>query len=153
VTISGRSAKILVAALAVSAVLNLIAVGFAGSVIGGAVILRDLINQSRTPMPEELSLSFRQNIRAHRRDIVSALRDFRDARVEQQKAFRAETFDRAAAEAQQAKVRAAGEHLVIILQTALLDSIESLPDPVRRELSPVPFSVKPLQALDAPDGG
>jgi hypothetical protein len=153
VTISGRSAKILVAALAVSAVLNLVAVGFAGSVIGGAVILRDLISQSRTPMPDALSSSFRANLRAHRRDIVGALRDFRDARVEQQQVFRAETFSRADAEAAQAKVRAAGEHLVIILQTALLDSIESLPDSVRRQLSPIPFSLRPLQALDAPEGG
>jgi hypothetical protein len=152
-TISGGAARFLVIALTASVILNFVAIGFAGSMLGGALILRNLVQQSRTPMPAELAASFRENIRDHRREIIRALRDFRDARTAQQALFRAETFDRAEAEVGQANVRAAGERLVVILQTALLDSIETLPDSVRRDLPPVPFTVRPLEALDAPEGG
>ncbi len=113
--------------------------------------MRSLLKQAEAPFPDALKTSFRGNLAAHRRDIIGALRDFRDAREEQQKTFTAATFDRTAAEVAQAKVRSTGEHLAAILQTALLDSVESLPDAQRRDLPQLPFGMRALRELDLPD--
>lgn len=152
-TISGRSAKALVIALTASVLLNFVAIGFAGSMLGGALVLRSLARQAEAPFPEALRAGFRGNVVAHRRELFLALRDFRDARERQQAAFTAPTFDRAAAEAAQADVRAAGERVVVILQSAMLDSVAGLPDSTRRTLPAIPFGLRPLRSVDTPDTG
>jgi hypothetical protein len=149
VTITGRSAKLIVAALTVSVILNFVAIGFAGSVIGGGLFLRGLVHEAASSYPRPLRLAFWRELRVHRSEVVASLRDFRQARAAQYQALTAEPFDRAAVEASQAKLRQSGLALATVLQSILTDSVASVPDDVRRAIPRAPpFGLGSLPALD-----
>lgn len=147
-TISGRAAKLLVAVLMASLVLNFAAVGFGGAMLGGGLVLRGLMQEATSAYPEQLRVAFRESVREHRRDIFVSLRALRQARLAQHAAITAERFDRTEAEATAAHVRETGLALVTLLQTILLDSIATLPDDVRREIPRAPLALGSLGAIN-----
>jgi hypothetical protein len=152
VTISGRAAKLLIGAFAVSLLLNFAAVGFFGVVAGGAMVGIGMLRQAAAPFPEPLRQAFRADLAAHRGELIAAFRDLRAAREHLHAVITAASLDQAAAAAAQAELRQRADAVIDLLQAAVLRSVATLPDEVRRSIPDVTPGGQLLRGLIAAPG-
>lgn len=150
-TISGRGATALVVALVISVLVNLVAAGFAGVVLGGTLVGGAILRQATAPMPPELRQAIRSELFANRRPLRAALVGLRDDRDALHAALTAETLDQAAVDAANARIRADVDALLALAQGLLVEAVAGLPDDVRRNLPPLNFRNQFLQSLPEPD--
>jgi uncharacterized membrane protein len=145
-TLSGRSAVILMIVLGLSVFLNLAAAGFIGVVVSsaGAGILR---GQQTGPLPPELRQVFRAELVANRRPVLAALGELRRDRDALHAALTAPTLDPAAVEALNVAIREDVETLLDLGQTILVSAISKLPDDIRQNIPPLNAGDQLLQNL------
>ena len=152
-TLSGRSGTLVVVALVVSLAVNFLAIGFLGVVAGGALVTRGLLRQATADYPAEFRTAFRRAAIADRREIRSALMALRDARAAQHRALTAVPYDAAAVDAAQMNVRARVGALTEVLQGVLRESVESLPEDVRRTLPEIDSGLRAIRGLGEDETG
>jgi hypothetical protein len=152
-TLSGRSGTLLVVALVVSLAVNFLAIGFVGVVAGGTLVTRGLLRQATADYPAEFRTAFRREAIAERREIRTALAALREARAAQHRALTAVPYDRGAVDAAQRDVRARVGALTEVLQGVLRESVESLPEEVRRTLPDTSPGLGAIRALGQDETG
>jgi uncharacterized membrane protein len=122
-TLRGRIAVVVVAALAVSLITNVFAVSFIAGQWFISKRLESVISAPRYPQP--IRSAARETLRQNRGDVIAALARLRRARLAMFDAARAPEFDPAALEAAMAEVRAATTALQAIGQSALAKAISN----------------------------
>ena len=152
-TLSGRSGTLVVVALVVSLAVNFLAIGFLGVVAGGALVTRGLWRQATAEYPAEFRAAFRREAIADRREIRSALTALRDARAAQHRALTAVPYDPAAVDAAQREVRVRVGALTEVLQGVLRESVESLPEDVRRTLPEIDPGLRAIRGFGEDETG
>jgi hypothetical protein len=146
-TLSGRGAVAVVAALVLSLALNAAWMGYLGSTLfrdrGRGFPAERLVALGARSLPEPLRERIAAELEPHGAELRSAFRDVRDARRAVFEAMRAEPFDRAAVEAAFADLRAKLAAVAAIGQTAMLAALEEATPEMRADIKVPPPRVRP----------
>ncbi|MEM9632917.1 MAG: hypothetical protein AAGA50_16420 [Pseudomonadota bacterium] len=115
----------------------------------------DRITQlSETEPSPALKAAFKQTLREDRRTILKSARQLRQAREHQHEVLTAAVLDLSALDEAQAEVRTAANALITVLQKALRQTAEKLPENERRNIPTVGFgSLQPLLKEEASTEG
>lgn len=122
--LKGKSAKIVLAALAMSLVANLFVVSFVAGEWSGANTRPASLGQI-LPYPESIRADVRKELRDNRAILAPALRRVREARIAMYEAARAPSLDETALKAAMAEMRSATTALQEISQDALAKALAS----------------------------
>ncbi|MES0810867.1 hypothetical protein ABLO27_15390 [Roseibium sp. SCPC15] len=114
----------------------------------------DRITQlSDTEPSPALKAAFRQTLREDRRAILQSARQLRQAREHQHEVLTAPDLDLSALDEAQAEVREAAAALISVLQKALRQTAENLPESERRNIPKIGFgSLEPLLRKETEPG-
>lgn len=138
-TLSGRKAVVVLAALFLSICLNVFIAGLiAGRVTSGdATPLRrpDGLQRFIASVPKDARPAIRQAFRANRRTLQDLFAEVEDARMAAAALVAAEPFDRAAFEAALAIDRDRTEVLLAAVHDIIAETIGQLPSDLRAEIS------------------
>jgi uncharacterized membrane protein len=147
-TLSGRSAIAVLAALGLSVAINFVAIGFFASHWMSrpdrGMTAERIVSLGARSLPPELRASIATELEPHNGDLRNAMRQIRDARTALFAAMRAEPFDADAVKSAFATLRDKLDGAAAIGQDAILGALQNASPQTRAAIVPPPSPpVKP----------